>query len=463
MPSPRIFRSLLAVLATSSLLILPTQSASASELPAAFSALGSGSASPGSNPADVRALAYGPDGTLYAGGDFETMGGVTVNGIAKWDGTSWLALGTGLNTGTNGNVLAIAFDSAGNLYAGGDFTTAGGVAAAQIAKWDGTTWSALGSGTNGLVYDLEFVGADLYLGGNFTTAGGSSANYIAKWNGTSWSALGLGTNALVRSIESDGFGSLYVGGDFTTAGGTAAASIAKWNGSAWSNLISTGGTLDGTNGTVYSLKYTGNALYVGGNFTRAGDSTARSLAAWIPAWGIWNVPANVGVNYVVHALAPLNDVSLIAGGAFTATEGGEQLLRLGIWDGISQSQVGSGVPGTYLQDYVGVIVIAPDGSIVIGGRFSQAGGIAATNIARVRLLPPSSASWPFIVQGVPLNSQGTCDSIADSQFAYGTGLTGGWQRAWQVWITDSEGNRVGGWGCERFLRHNGTEWIITNQ
>ena len=36
-----------------------------------------------------------------------------------------------------------------NLYAGGYFTTAGGVPANYIAKWDGSAWSALGSGMNG--------------------------------------------------------------------------------------------------------------------------------------------------------------------------------------------------------------------------------------------------------------------------------------------------------------------------
>jgi hypothetical protein len=35
----------------------------------------------------------------------------------------------------NDNVRALAFDSAGNLYAAGDFTTAGGVACNLIAKW----------------------------------------------------------------------------------------------------------------------------------------------------------------------------------------------------------------------------------------------------------------------------------------------------------------------------------------
>ena len=31
-------------------------------------------------------------------------------------------------------------------------------------------------------------------GGYFTTAGGVTANYIAKWNGSAWSALGSGMN-----------------------------------------------------------------------------------------------------------------------------------------------------------------------------------------------------------------------------------------------------------------------------
>ena len=45
-------------------------------------------------------------------------------------------------------VYALAVDASGNLYAGGDFTTAGGVSANRIAKWDGSSWSALGSGMN---------------------------------------------------------------------------------------------------------------------------------------------------------------------------------------------------------------------------------------------------------------------------------------------------------------------------
>jgi hypothetical protein len=125
--------------------------------------------------------------------------------------------------------------SGSDLYAGGGFTTAGGSAANGIAKWDGSSWSALGSGMNGTVRALAVSGSDLYAGGYFTTAGGSAANRIAKWNGSSWTALGSGmgsgrvystpTPAVIALavLGSD----LYAAGEFTTAGGKVSAYAAR--------------------------------------------------------------------------------------------------------------------------------------------------------------------------------------------------------------------------------------------
>jgi hypothetical protein len=119
--------------------------------------------------------------------------------------------------------------SGGNLYAGGGFTTAGGHAATNIAKWDGSSWSAVGSGLGGgadyaYVSALAVSGSDLYAAGWFSTSGGISANRIAKWDGSAWTSVlaSGGGGALVISGRD-----LYAGGGFTTAGGKASAYIAR--------------------------------------------------------------------------------------------------------------------------------------------------------------------------------------------------------------------------------------------
>jgi len=126
----------------------------------------------------VEALAVsGSD--LYAGGYFTNAGGVLANGIAKWNGSSWSARGTGMSGGDYPGVYALAV-SGSEVYAGGNFGTAGGTAARCIAKWDGSSWSALGSGMNDGVMALAVSGSDLYAGGWFTMAGGKVSAYVAK-------------------------------------------------------------------------------------------------------------------------------------------------------------------------------------------------------------------------------------------------------------------------------------------
>ena len=88
----------------------------------------------------------------------------------------------------NGNVLALTvFDDGSGpaLYAAGSFTTAGGVAANRIAKWDGSVWSALSGGMNGSVDSLAVHhgdgGTSLYAGGVFSSAFDSGDGHLARW------------------------------------------------------------------------------------------------------------------------------------------------------------------------------------------------------------------------------------------------------------------------------------------
>jgi hypothetical protein len=206
---------------------------------------------------------------------------VTVNEIARWNGSSWSALGSGIS---GRGVYALAV-SGNNVYAGGAFTTAGAVSAADIARWDGNSWSALGSGIpdafgyGSIVSALAVAGTNLYAGGNFTTAGGAPANFVAQWNGSAWSAVGAGVNGIVGGLAASG-NALYAVGEFTTAGGSPANYIAQWNGTSWSALGS------GLNNWATSVAVAGNGLFVGGNFTSAGTSVCNFVAEAI----VWPQP-----------------------------------------------------------------------------------------------------------------------------------------------------------------------------
>ncbi|HKQ50568.1 MAG TPA: dockerin type I domain-containing protein [Phycisphaerae bacterium] len=170
--------------------------------------------------------------------------------FAKWDGTRWSALGAA-PTGSSPHIRAmIVFDPDGigptvqRLIVAGQFTGIGGISAANIAQWDGLEWSPLGAGANGEVYALAVFDQDddgpnppvLYAGGQFSGAGGRAANRIAKWDGAAWTALGSGLDGLAYAVlpfDDDGDGpippALYVGGGFTTAGGLSSGRIARWD------------------------------------------------------------------------------------------------------------------------------------------------------------------------------------------------------------------------------------------
>jgi len=248
---------------------------------------------------DVRAIAV-RDADAYIGGVFTNAGGVTANNIARWNGSSWSALGLGVNS----NVLASAFDYRGVLCVGGRFTTAGPIAANRIAFWDGVNWSALGSGLDNSCLCLVTNGSDLYAGGSFLNAGGALVNRIAKWNGTSWSALGGGMGSGNVSALAFFNNELYAGGSFTTAGGQSISAIAKWNGStSWSALGS--GLTNYFNGalSVLSAASSGNDLYLGGAFTLAGGKLSVSFAHW-----------NDQINFDILPELRLSNPQLVAGG-----------------------------------------------------------------------------------------------------------------------------------------------------
>jgi len=341
----------------------------------------------------VAALAA--DGTnLYVGGSFTNCGGIFITNLAKWNGTNWSALGGGIGNYDTffSQTVNVLVCRDGQLYAGGAFTNAGTVAATNLARWDGATWSPVGGGVSGVgspltgspVSTMQLVGNDLYVGGNFTMVGGNvPALNVAKWNGSTWSALGTGLRAApnkgpVSALASLGT-DLYAFGNFTNAGGVAASGLAKWNGTAWSAF----GAL---NGNAFRAVSNSGSLYICGEFKVANYNTSSNVIGnhiirWDGAnWhGVAGKPGQ-GAHIFVMSLGVGND-GLYMGGMFNLV-GTTTASRIARWDGASWSALGSGVTGEYKGNSLAVRAIKALGSqVVVGGGFVNAGGWTANNVA----------------------------------------------------------------------------------
>ena len=182
---------------------------------------------------------------LVVGGNFSSVGTTSLpaNNIALLNSTGWSLLG-----GLNGPVFTLAMHN-NNIVAGGRFgNSPGGLN--NVGVWNGSFWDKLGlfgavnitiappnSGDG--VHALASFGNELIVAGQFLNANPSIPNtqHIAKWNGASWSSLGTGVNTgngiydlFVANNE------LLAGGQFTVIGSQASNLLAKWNGNNWSGF-----------------------------------------------------------------------------------------------------------------------------------------------------------------------------------------------------------------------------------
>lgn len=353
-------------------------------------------------------------------------GGLLTRNIARWDGSNWSPMGSGLSPQL-GEVNALAvFDHDGpgpqgeSLIAGGSFDS-GNLIGKNIASWYGSAWSGLGGGTIGRVYSLAVFdddgpgnnAASLFAGGDISVAGVAPFNRIAKWNGISWSGLGTGIDGSVRALivfDEDGAGvnpaSLFVGGSFAHANGIDAKCIAKWDGVSWTPL---GAGVSHTSyaATVHALAVFDDdgpgpnsaQLYVGGDFNTVGEMTAYGLARWDGrSW------TTVGaVSGLVRAMrsfdsdgpGPRKEMFYV-GGYFESIDG-ISASNVAVWDGISWSSMGYGTtnnppileasPRTVWGETYAFAEFDTDGegpippSLFVGGDFKYAGGIRSPYIS----------------------------------------------------------------------------------
>jgi len=329
---------------------------------------------------EVYSIAADPSSSnIYAGGVFNHSGGNPALHVSKWNGSAWSALGSGLDA----PVWALTFFN-NELYAGGDFIYDGSSSTVlwMVGKWNGSAWVPLDNGVRGVgVYSLAVYQNELYAGGFFDTVY-NPGKAIVKWNGTTWVALGTGQNNgvfgapgyKVKAMKAFG-GKLYVGGTFATAGGVTVNNIAKWDGTSWTAI----GT--GTNGEVNAFAVLNGELYVGGDFTVANGVTVNHVAK---VSGNTFVALGAGTNGIVNGLAAYQN-NVFATGNFSMSGGGTT-QNISRWDGSWHYLTGVGITGI---DGPGNSLTTGNGNLYVGGLFGVAGNLINANSIVLWNMPPT--------------------------------------------------------------------------
>lgn len=330
-------------------------------------------AAPGIRDGTVTAMKF--DGSnIFVGGHFQTVGRTSANGLARFDGLRWYGF-------TNGpqqdawlpNVTSLEFFQ-GNLYVGGFFTNAGGLASGGLAMWDQTNWSVPNL-TNGFVTALRSTSEGLLVGGRFFIAGITNPVGLARWNGQEWDRISTelppcGNNAncsaFAQAIEVVGENIFAILGQQTDpkSPGPADYRLAQCDAETnWSSFAGPDGNPYGLG--YYSLAKFNGRLIAAGNFINPTNSAIRNIALWDnEAWQ----PLSSGLPGEVSGLAG-NDHSLFA---FYRSNGTNlpALFRIARWDGQSWADLDTNdIEG----DSWAPLFVGPDDEIYLSGLYRRMG------------------------------------------------------------------------------------------
>jgi len=298
------------------------------------------SVSGGTNPVVLAIDVSGS--TVYIGGSFTTITTQTVTqtrtNIAALDAIS----GNPTNWQPNADGIVRALVVSGNtVYAGGNFTTIGGGALINLAAIDANgisndKWNPRVSG--GQVFSLAVHGSAVYVGGRFTSIGNETRRHLAAldinsavplpWNPNLSMTSSLSTTSdtlfSVFALATSGL-TVYAGGTFRTGGGVVRNNLAAFD-------FATGRPTEwnpNANGVARALAVSGSTVYAGGSFTSIGSALRNRLAALDAMTGTalsWNPNVEVSQtipNPEINAIT-VADTIVYAGGSFTNVGGPAQ-------------------------------------------------------------------------------------------------------------------------------------------
>jgi hypothetical protein len=366
------------------------------------------------------------DGGLFAGGAFDSLGGLPAGNIGRWDGDSWSEVGGGLSSSSF--VAAMCVHS-GELVLGGTIDLVGSVGQENVVTWNGAQWGALG----GLpaVSTLLSTGQALFAGGS---------GIVAHWNGLSWE-LSPPLEGVPSSIADVG-DYIVVAGPvaFADEGNTAtvALSVARLSDGVWAPLMPVGDGMRGLthpegNVWVESLAAHRGHIIAAGHFQFAGAPPGWAKVDGMAEWtgtGWAPFPRPQGLDYVYLLLseedtlyaagwsivyppvapaiwhydgtawtglgAPaglVNAMTTYRGSLVAAFGDPDAGLSVRLWTGSEWEDIGHG------EDFYYPLIqsmVEWDGKLVVAGRFTSINGVPLSNIAAW-----NGSVWEPIGPGLP--------------------------------------------------------------
>lgn len=170
------------------------------------------------------------------------------NSVRRWDGTSWSSVGQNLAFASDFQLIQSLAYVGSNLFVGGYFVATNPVAATNLLRWNGAAWHAVdfpSTASNPTIDSMAVSGTNLYVRGSFVITHASGYDYrrIARWDGSSWSYLGSGVSSEATTMQGRperiggdptelvaAFGrDVFTSGYFTLAGGKSSFQFALWH------------------------------------------------------------------------------------------------------------------------------------------------------------------------------------------------------------------------------------------
>ena len=343
---------------------------------------------------NVNSIYILDDQKILIGGDFSEYDGVPRNRVVRLNPDGSVDMTFDSEVGANGTSVVLRnflVQDDGKIIIVGNFTEYDGVPRSRVARLnpDGsldTTFDP-GTGANALVqHSILQPDGKIIIMGNFTQFDGVSRNRIARLDldgslDTTFDP-GTGANGTINYTDLYNDGKLIIVGNFSSFNGVSRNRIARLNPDGSVDTTFNPGLTAQDNFMSYVKILPDEKLYIAGTFTIYAGVPRNRIARLNPDGTLdTTFDPGTGADVTVWRILHQDDDKLIIVGNFTEYDGvsRNRIARLNS-DGSLDTTFD---PGTGANNWILAAKAKDDGSILVGGWFTEFDGVARSRVARL--------------------------------------------------------------------------------